>query len=108
MLEGRRRLAGVRRELDPLLEGPTTVSMLAKITDEPSRSELIRVRREILDKINEVRAINVGNQAVLVYSINFYDRLLSGLTGEDVAAPCYSATGEVTKTYAGNLLKTDC
>lgn len=108
VLEGRRRLASVRRELDPLLEGPTTVSMLAKITGEPSRTELTRIRREILDKINEVRAINVGNQAVLVYSINFYDRLLSGLTGADIDAPCYSASGEVTKTYAGNLLKTDC
>lgn len=108
VLEGRRQLATVREELDPMLEGRPTVSMLSKRLDEPARSDLIRLKRDILNKINEVRSINIGNQAVLIYSINFYDRLLSGLTGESVSAPCYSANGEIQKSWGGGLLKTDC
>ena len=108
VLEGRRQLATVREELDPMLEGRPTVSMLSKRLDEPARSDLIRLKRDILNKINEVRSINIGNQAVLIYSINFYDRLLSGLSGESVSAPCYSANGEIQKSWGGGLLKTDC
>ncbi len=108
VLEGRRRLASVREELNPMLEGKPTVTMLSKRLDEPARSDLIRLKRDILNKINEVRSINIGNQAVLIYSINFYDRLLSGLTGESVSAPCYSANGEIQKSWGGGLLKTDC
>ncbi len=113
VVKGRRTMIDVLRSLNPDAARTPTLTELAGTADEPMRSELKRLRNEIRDKLNQIQSISMGNQAVLLYTLDFYNRLLAGLSGGG-ATPglpqtnCYNASGQTNQPSTGNIVRTNC
>ena len=107
VLEGRQQMKTVLEEFKPHLKTPT-VSSLAPRLNEPARNELKQLRNDIRAKLNEVRAITMGNQAVLIYTMDFYHRLLTGLSNDVEPAKAYNKSGKLTNQIGGGMLQKEC
>lgn len=107
VLEGRQQMKSALQEFKPYLDTPT-VSSLAPKLNEPARHELKQLRNDIRAKLNEVRAITMGNQAVLIYTMDFYHRLLTGLSNNVEPAKAYNKSGKLTNQVGGGMLQKEC
>ncbi len=91
---------------------PLTAKELARRVPDPQRSRLMQLRSEIRSKLNRIRAISMGNQAVLVYTMDFYNRLLTGLALRPSESGGYDASGSSTAgskhRVPGNFIQTNC
>lgn len=91
---------------------PLTAKELARRVPDPQRSRLTQLRNEIRSKLNRIQAISMGNQAVLVYTMDFYNRLLTGLALRPADSPGYDASGSsttgATHRVPGNFIQTTC
>ncbi len=91
---------------------PLTAKELARRVPDPQRSRLLQLRSEIRSKLNRIRAISMGNQAVLVYTMDFYNRLLTGLALRPSESGGYDASGSSTAgskhRVPGNFIQTNC
>lgn len=105
--EGRQQMKVALQEFKPFLDSPT-VSALAPRLNDPARGELKKLRDDIKDKLNEVRAITMGNQAVLVYTMDFYHRLLTGLSSDIQPAKAYNKSGKLTNQVGSGMLQKEC
>ncbi len=108
ILEGRKRLLEVIRSLDPKHETTPSVTTLALLVDEPQRSKLKKLRSEIRNKLHQVQSISMGSQALLIYTLDFYNRLLTGLSQDYRQSNYYNAQGQTQNQFAGSLIKTNC
>jgi flagellar biosynthesis/type III secretory pathway chaperone len=106
--QGRKQLVDVVKTMDPNAEKTPTLSELAMHVEEPLRSKLKLLRNEIRGKLNRVHSISMGNQAVLLYTLDFYNRLLSGLSSDDQQSSYYNADGRSQNHSAGNIVQTNC
>lgn len=108
VLEGRKQLVEFLKSVDPDQTKTPSVSALAMKVEEPHRSELKRLRCEIRGKLNQVQSISMGSQALLIYTLDFYSKLLTGIS-QDIRQPkYYNSLGRSQKQLAGSLLKTNC
>ncbi len=107
VLEGRQRMKSALQEFKPILETPN-VSSLAPRLQEPARRELKQLRDDIKEKLNEVRAITMGNQAVLVYTMDFYHRLLTGLSSDVQPSKAYNKSGKLSNQVGSGMLQKEC
>ena len=107
VLEGRQQMKSALKDFKPILETPT-VSSLATRLNEPDRRELKQLRDDIKEKLNEVRAITMGNQAVLIYTMDFYHRLLTGLSNDVEPAKAYNKSGKLTNQVGSGMLQKEC
>jgi len=105
---GRRVLVDVLRSIDPDGEKTPTLSELAMRAEDPLRGELKSLRNEIRSKLNQVHSISMGNQAVLLYTLDFYNRLLAGLSTDDQQSNYYNANGRSQNHIAGSIVQTKC
>ncbi len=91
---------------------PLTAKELARRVPDPQRSRLTQLRNEIRSKLNRIQAISMGNQAVLVYTMDFYNRLLTGLALQPADSSGYDASGAstsgATHRIPGNFIQTTC
>lgn len=108
VLDSRRKLGEVLKTISSDQDRAPTVTSLALMVDEPLRGELKTLRREIRSKLNQVQSISMGNQAVLIYTLDFYGRLLSGLTPDKTQSNYYDANGRSQSHFAGSLVRTNC
>ncbi len=108
VLEGRQQMSTTLDEIKPLTAGTPTVSMLAPRIQEPSKTELKKLRNEIKEKLNTIRAITMGNQAILIYNMDFYNRLLNGVSNEAPPAKAYNSNGKVPSQTGSGMLKKCC
>ncbi len=108
ILEGRQQMKSAIQVFQPLNSEPPTVTSLSPKLPEPARSQMKQLRNDIKLKLNEVRAITMGNQAVLVYTMDFYHRLLSGLSQDTSTVEAYNAEGKLNNQVGSGLLKKDC
>jgi hypothetical protein len=106
--EGRREMNSVLANLPIRADGATSLRELAPHLEGPLRDELNRLRSEIRDKLREAQAITLGNQAVLIYTLDFYHRLMTGIAGEAVATHSYNANGQMTHSHALHLVEKKC
>ena len=97
----------VLSEMQPLTESLPTISLLAPKLEEPFRSRLKELRNQIKQKLNQIRAIMMGNQAVLIYNMDFYHRLFNSHQ-ESPPTKAYNASGKVTQPVGSSLLKKSC
>ena len=99
-------------QLQTSQQNPLTARELAGKVAEPHRSRLTQLRADIRSKLNRIQAISMGNQAVLVYTMDFYNRLLTGLNLRPAESAGYDATGSSTTGAAphlpGNFIQTTC
>ena len=108
VLEGRRKLVELLNAIQPSAEKTPSLSELATKVDGPLRKELKQLRNEIRGKLNEVQSISMGNQAVLLYTLDFYNRLLTGLSTDGERSSYYDSTGQSQNRFAGGFVQTDC
>lgn len=108
IVESRREFVRILRSLDSSSNQTPSVTALALKVDEPYRSQLKEIRNDLRAKITQVQSISMGNQAVLIYTMDFYNRLLTGLSREQVQSNYYNAMGESQNQYSSDLLRTEC
>jgi hypothetical protein len=103
-LESRRQLPGI---LAALCDTPekATLSSIAASLPQPVKGQLMELRWEIRGKMDQVYAISMGNQAVLIYTLDFYDQLLPGSRSD---SGCYNATGQTQNQYDAGVIKNHC
>ncbi|MDE0934642.1 MAG: hypothetical protein OSA89_01895 [Mariniblastus sp.] len=106
VLEARKKLPLLLNELEIQSEGPISVTQISRKLTEPMKSELMTLRNEVKSKYNEFSAIAMGNQTVLVYTLNYFDQLL---TGNRTSLNSYDASGQTQTVSSGSgFLKTSC
>jgi flagellar biosynthesis/type III secretory pathway chaperone len=108
VLEGRKKLAATLKRLDPNQETMPSATALALRVGEPWRSQLKQLRSEIRNKLNQAQSISMGNQALLIYTLDFYNRLLTGLSQDYRQSNYYNSMGHTQNQIAGSLVKTNC
>lgn len=108
VMEGRKAMVEIMNSIVPDQSRTPSVSALALKVDEPVRSRLKNLRNEIREKMNRVQAISLGSQAVLLYTVDFYNRLLTGLSPECDQSKYYSATGRSQTRHDINLIQANC
>lgn len=104
LIQSRRQLPEILRSLSQAPD-QITLTAIASRLDQPIRSQLMDLRREIRAKMDQVYAISMGNQAVLIYTMDFYDRLLPGSRTD---AGCYNATGQTQNQYDAGVVRNHC
>lgn len=99
---------GVIAVLASLPGTPTNLSAYLALLPEERTAPVRQLRSEIFDKLDMVRSITLGNQMVLYYSHDFYQRLLRGLSGNDSPAGGYSPTGRRESVETGKVVLRNC
>ncbi len=106
MLEARKRLPLLLNDLEMQVDSPVSVTQLSRKLAEPIKSELMTLRNEVKSKYNEFSAIAMGNQTVLVYTLNYFDQMLAG---DRSSLNSYDASGQTQKgSPDSGFLKTSC
>ena len=108
LIEGRQRLQSTLQHFEPLFDAVPTLRDLAPKLAVPIRNELNQLRHDIKSKLQEVQAITMGNQAVLIYTLDFYHRLITGITGESPSPQAYNSHGQMMTPMASSLLQKEC
>jgi hypothetical protein len=106
--EGRDVLNSTMLKLKSETEDPPSLRQLASELDGPVKDELMQLRSQIRDKLQDVQTITLGNQAVLIYTLDFYHRLMMGITGESPVAPSYNSHGQRTQSIPTHLVEKQC
>lgn len=99
---------GVVAELATLPGAPVNLSAYLLLLSDDQASPVRRLRNEIFDKLETVRSITLGNQMVLYYSYDFYQRLLLALTGNESQTGGYSPTGRRESVETGKVVLRNC
>jgi len=87
---------------------PTNLSGYMALLPEDNAEVVQQLRSEIFEKLDTVRSITLGNQMVLYYSFDFYQRMLRGLTGNDPQPTGYSPTGRRENIETGQVMFKNC
>ena len=85
-----------------------SIRRFIRMTEPTTRVRLENIRLSILNKLNEIRATMIGNQAVFYYSFDFYKRMVSGLLQCDLDESQYRADGQSSGVKPGNLYRKAC
>ncbi len=108
LAEGRQTMQSTIHKLATISNSEPTIRQLAAILDQPLREELHDLRIEIKSKIQIVQAITMGNQAVLLYTLDFYSRLMTGISGEIATNQGYNSHGQMTNRPQSPLIQKHC
>ncbi len=108
ILPSRLQFVQTLRSLVPESDRAPSLSALSKLVDEPFRSTLRGLGEEIRAKVRKVHAVSMGNQAVLIYTMDFINRLLTGISsGDQCYGNSYSSTGKTFSRSTGNFVQTN-
>lgn len=108
VIEGRRNMVEIMNSITPNRSQPPSVTALTLKIDEPFRGRLKQLRNEIRLKLNQVQSISMGSQAVLLYTMDFYNRLLTGLTKDQTRSSYYNSMGRTHNRSSVNFVETNC
>jgi hypothetical protein len=108
VIKGRRTMVQVLKSMTQESSRTPTLSELAAGSEEPLKTQLKAMRNEIRAKLNQIHSITMGNQAVLLYTLDFYNRLLAGLSGDARNSNYYNANGHTQQHSSGNIVRTNC
>lgn len=102
------RLGRLESELGQLMVPPLNLTRFMQLLPTAQRAHVRTRRTALLDKLLAVRSIMVGSQLVLGYRLEFYQQLISALSGHTVGSSCYSIDGSGLATDSGTLIERDC
>lgn len=105
---GRKGMIQALVAIDLQAKSTPTLTELASLVQEPRKSELKNLRIEIRSKLNQIHSISMGNQAVLLYTLDFYNRLLAGFSGGTEQSSYYNASGRSENHIPGSIVQTNC
>ena len=103
----RKQFVEVIRSLVPDWDRAPSLTSLALMVDEPLRSKLKQLRSEIRGKLRKIQTIAMGNQAVLIYTMDFFNRLLTGISDSQLPEKCYNSAGQTKNQSTGNFIQTN-
>jgi hypothetical protein len=92
IVDSRKELAAVLAAAAPEHSSPSLRQVAAGVA-EPAKSQLLRLRTEVREKLTQFQAISMSNQTVLVYSLDYYSQLLGGSN----QTSGYDASGQAAK-----------
>lgn len=105
---GRDEIQVVLKKLETETKNSPSLRELAPHLEPHVRDELNRLRTEIRQKLQDIQVITLGNQAILVYTLDFYHRLMTGITGESQVVRGYNACGQITQSASNHLFEKQC
>ena len=106
---GRQQMESALQHFSTMLSVPPTISRLAPKLDEPFQTQLKQLRIELKTKLHKVQAITMGNQAVLIYTMDHYQRLFNGMSDDCVTFnKAYNASGRMTNQSAAHTIGKNC
>ncbi len=85
-----------------------TLSRLVQCVSEPLRGRLSALRQRLVGMAKDVDRLNRGNMALVRQSVDLLERLLSGLTGSEQSADCYSSAGRMEERTYGSVFEAKC
>lgn len=106
VLVARKKLPEILKQFDPAKSTAPSLSQLSGMINEPFRTKLEDLGREIQDKLNRIYSINMGSQTILLYTLDYYERLLHG--SEVKKSHYYNATGQSHSSYTASALNANC
>ncbi len=107
LAEGRLKLTAILKLAFPESQRPPSLRDLIRLTEEPMRAKLKNLRIETRAKLNRIHTVNTGTQAVLAYTMNYYEKLLNGISGTEISSQRYSSSGEMSPHMPG-IIRTNC
>lgn len=75
---------------------------------EPSRHRIECLRSSLLDRLTDVHASMLGNQAVMFYTYDFNCKMVDGLLGRENEDGQYGNDGQSAGIKPGNLIQRAC
>lgn len=107
VLEARKKLPAILKSFAAEGEETPSLTSLFFMIEDPYRSKLKALRDEIRTKLDKVYSITMGNQTVLIYTLNYYDVLLNG---NQPKSDCYNANGITTTqpNHKSTFIATNC
>lgn len=102
------RLGQLERELGQVMLPPLNLTRFMQLLQTEQQTQIRARRAALLDKLLAVRSIMVGSHLVLGYRLEFYQQLISAISGHTSTSTCYSATGGSVPSDAGILIERDC
>lgn len=85
-----------------------SVRKFIETLDEPSRSRLEATRMSLLDRLTDIHASMLGNQAVMFYTHDFNRKLVAGILGTADDEKRYGVDGNSSGIKPGNLIQKAC
>ncbi|HMP80515.1 MAG TPA: flagellar export chaperone FlgN, partial [Pirellulaceae bacterium] len=105
---GRQAMLTALSTLKGMPSGTVTISRLTSRLSPPLRDELHHLRNTVKAKVLDIQAMIMGNQAILMYTMDFFGRLLTSLTGELEPAQAYNARGQLSSSANASIVKQQC
>ena len=97
-------ISGVDDQNDP----EPSIRKFIQSIGEPTRTRLENARVQLLDRLTDVHASMLGNQAVMFYTYDFNRKLVDGILGNDSKDSRYSVDGNSSGIKPGNLIQKAC
>jgi len=105
ILASRKNLSALVESLSENQKSSVSLTSIAMSLGGDQRTDLLALKREILEKHQQFTAISMSNQTVLVYTLNHYDQLLGSSNQSDF----YNASGQTSEATAkSSYVKTSC
>ncbi|MFN5321858.1 MAG: flagellar export chaperone FlgN [Planctomycetota bacterium] len=99
---------GVIADLATLPGAPANLSAYLSLLAEDQAMPIRQLRNEIVEKLDTVRSITLGNQMVFHYSHDFYQRMLRALTGNEAQPGGYGPSGRRESVETGKVMLRNC
>ena len=90
----------------PTATRPRSLNELRTCLDPSQQSVFDQLQAQLRSKLNEFHSITQANQTAILYSLDFYERLLGGSPQD---RNCYDASGKTDSSPAAyRFLRTNC
>jgi hypothetical protein len=87
---------------------PASIRLFIQTLTEPTRTRLESIRFQLLDRLTDVHASMLGNQAVMFYTYDFNRKMVEGLLGTEKEDGNYGVDGQSAGIKPGNLIQRAC
>ena len=89
-------------------QGQLSIRQFIETLSDPTKQRLESIRSALLDRLTDVHASMLGNQAVMFYTYDFNRKLVSGLLGTENDDERYRVDGQSSGIKPGNLIQKAC
>lgn len=95
-------------QVSNLQTGQSSIRQFIQTLTDPAKQRLERIRSELLDRLTDVHASMLGNQAVMFYTYDFNCKMVDGLLGRENEEGQYGVDGQSAGIKPGNLIQRAC
>ena len=107
LADGRTKLNELLRSCANEAGAVPTLRDFIRTLPNPVRDELKTLRTQLNHKLRRVQTVNSGTQAILTYTLSYYEKFQNGLSDGQSPTGRYSSSGTVAR-LASRILQRDC